>query len=68
MSTKPTTTTRVYVVPRDGKKRLVRATHPVHAHAHVYDVRDVHVANQSELIYLLGQGVKIEEIPAGDAP
>lgn len=61
--TKTTTTkpplTRVYVVKRDGKKTLVRATHPGQAVAHTYGDL-VSVANQAELIFLLEQGVKIE--------
>jgi len=59
MSTNPVT--RVYVVKRDGKKKLIRASHPGQAVAHVYSDL-VQVANQSELIALLTAGEKIEEV------
>lgn len=56
---------RIYTVERDGKKRLVRASHPSVALTHVarseYDVR---VATQNDLESLLPQGVKVEDVKA----
>ena len=65
------TQTRVYIVaPRRADseqtpvvRRLVRAAHPAHALRHVADGEySVEVASQDDLIALLSDGVKVEDI------
>ena len=56
---------RIYVVAIAGTKRLVRASHPGSALAHVAkDIAIVKVASQDELVTLLAAGTKVESIKA----
>lgn len=59
-------TDRIYVVAAKGaKSRLVRASHPSNAMRHVAaGTFTVAVASQDELVKLLGEGAKVEEIKA----
>jgi hypothetical protein len=61
--------TRVYIVKAktdpSAKPRLVRAAHPANALRHVADgAYSVEVAGQDDLITLLTQGAKVEDIKA----
>jgi hypothetical protein len=60
------TAARIYTVAdKQGRKRLVEATHPSHVMRHVAaDTFTVNVASQRELVDLLGKGVPVESIKA----
>jgi hypothetical protein len=63
MTTK--TQTRIYLVEATATtaSRLVRATHPAHALGHVArSAFTVAVATQDQLVDLLAEGVKVEDI------
>jgi hypothetical protein len=63
---------RIYVVApkiaeagKPAPRRLVRATHPANALRHVAEAQfAVAVASQDDLVALLGEGVKVEDIAA----
>jgi hypothetical protein len=58
---------RIYTVKRksDGAKRLVRATHPSVAQAHVArSDYETTVATQNDLEELLPKGTKVEDVKA----
>lgn len=56
---------RIYCIQIAGTKRLVRASHPGSALAHVAkDIAIVKVASQDELVSLLAAGCKVESIHA----
>lgn len=60
-----TTATRIYVVTINGNDRLVRATHPAQALAHVArSIASVRVASQAVLVDLIGCGIKVESLEA----
>jgi hypothetical protein len=64
------TATRIYQVTHKASKtvRLVRATHPSRALHHVAaDEYSVEVASQEDLITLLEDGVKVEDVKAEPA-
>lgn len=56
---------RIYAVQLAGITRLVRASHPGSALAHVAkDIAVVKVATQDQLVALLGAGTKVEDLKA----
>jgi hypothetical protein len=58
------TAARIYTVAgKDGKTRLIEATHPAHALRHVAaDTFTVKVATQRELVDALRRGVNVEAV------
>jgi hypothetical protein len=58
------TAARIYsVAGKDGKARLIEATHPSHALRHVAaDTFTVKVPTQRELVDLLRKGVNVEAV------